>query len=54
MEALCDLGQNNFIIVNIEELGEEDERKSTELQEYVKEKFLSGAKKDRSGKMTIA
>jgi hypothetical protein len=26
----------------------------TELQEYIKQQFLSGAKKDRSGKVTIA
>jgi hypothetical protein len=26
----------------------------TELQEYIKQQFLSGTKKDRSGKVTIA
>jgi hypothetical protein len=40
-------------MVNIEELSEEDQRKYTELQEYIKQQFLSGAKKDRSGKVTL-
>jgi predicted peroxiredoxin len=31
-------------MVNIEELSEEDQRKYTELQEYIKQQFLSGAK----------
>jgi hypothetical protein len=43
----------NVIMVNIEELSEEDQRKYTELQEYIKQQFLSGAKKDRSGKVTL-
>jgi hypothetical protein len=41
------------IMVNIDELSEEDQRKYTELQEYIKRQFLSGAKKDRSGKVTL-
>jgi hypothetical protein len=41
------------IMVNIDELNEEDQRKYTELQEYIKRQFLSGAKKDRSGKVTL-
>jgi hypothetical protein len=32
-------------MVNIEDLGEEDQRKYIELQEYIKQQFLSGAKK---------
>jgi hypothetical protein len=40
-------------MVNIEDLSEEDQRKYIELQEYIKQKFLSGARKDRSGKATI-
>jgi hypothetical protein len=40
-------------MVNIKELSEEDQRKYTELQEYIKQQFLSGAKKDRSGKVTL-
>jgi hypothetical protein len=40
-------------MVNIEELSEEDQRKYTELQEYIKQQFLSSAKKDRSGKVTL-
>jgi hypothetical protein len=40
-------------MVNIEELSEEDQRKYTEMQEYIKQQFLSGAKKDRSGKVTL-
>jgi hypothetical protein len=40
-------------MVNIEELSEEDQRKYTELQEYIKQQFLSGAKKDCSGKVTL-
>jgi hypothetical protein len=39
--------------VNIEELSEEDQRKNTGLQEYIKQQFLSGAKKDRSVKVTL-
>jgi hypothetical protein len=41
------------IMVNIEDLSEEDQRKYTELQEYIKQQFLSGARKDRSGKVTM-
>jgi hypothetical protein len=40
-------------MVNIENLSEEDQRKYTKLQEYIKQQFLSGARKDRSGKVTI-
>jgi hypothetical protein len=40
-------------MVNIEDLSEEDQRKYTELQEYIKQQFLSGARKDRSGKVTM-
>jgi DNA-binding protein YbaB len=54
MGACCDLDRNNVIMVNIEELSEEDQRKYTELQEYIKQQFLSGAKKDCLGKVTIA
>jgi hypothetical protein len=54
MGARCDLDKNNVIIVNIKELSEEDQRKYTELQEYIKLQFLSGAKKDHSGMVTIA
>jgi helix-turn-helix protein len=39
-------------MVNIEDLNEEDQRKYTELQEYIKQ-FLSGARKDRSGMVTM-
>jgi DNA-binding protein YbaB len=42
-----------LITVNIEELSEEDQRKYTELQEYIKQQFLSGAKKDCSVKVTL-
>jgi hypothetical protein len=42
------------IMVNIDELSEEDQRKYTELQEYIKRQFLSGTKKDRSGKVTLS
>jgi hypothetical protein len=48
-----DHDKKNVIMVNIEELSEEDQRKYTELQEYIKQQFLSGAKKDRSGKVTL-
>jgi hypothetical protein len=37
----------------MEELSEEDQRKYIKLQEYIKQQFLSGARKDRSGKMTM-
>jgi hypothetical protein len=40
-------------MVNIEDLSKEDQRKYTELQEYIKQQFLSGARKDRSGKVTM-
>jgi hypothetical protein len=40
-------------MVNIEELSEENQRKYIELQEYIKQQFLSGARKDRSGKVTL-
>jgi hypothetical protein len=41
------------IMVNIEDRSEEDQRKYTELHEYIKQQFLSGARKDRSGKVTM-
>jgi hypothetical protein len=41
------------IMVNIEDLSEEDQKKYTELQEYIKQQFLSDARKDRSGKVTM-
>jgi hypothetical protein len=44
---------SNFIMVNIEELSEEDQRMYTELQGYMKHQFLSAARKDRSGKVTM-
>jgi hypothetical protein len=40
-------------MVNIEDLSEEDQRKYTELQEYIKQEFLSGTRKDHSGKVTM-
>jgi hypothetical protein len=40
-------------MVNIEELSEEDRRKYTELQEYIKQQFLSSTKKDRSSKVML-
>jgi hypothetical protein len=43
-----------MIMVNIEELSKEDHRKYIELQEYIKQQFLSSAKKDRSCKVMIA
>jgi hypothetical protein len=53
MGSQCDIDKKNVIMVNIEELSEEDQRKYTELQEYIKQQFLPGAKKDRSGKVTL-
>jgi hypothetical protein len=53
MGSQCDLDKRNVIMVNIKELSEEDQRKYTELQEYIKQQFLSGAKKDHSGKVTL-
>jgi hypothetical protein len=47
------MDKKNVIMVNIEELSEQDQRKYTKLQEYIKQQFLSGAKKDRSGKVTL-
>jgi hypothetical protein len=40
-------------MVNIEHLSKEDQRKYTELQEYIKQQLLFGARKDRSGKVTM-
>jgi DNA-binding protein YbaB len=53
MGSQCDIDKKNMIMVNIEELSEEYQRKYSELQEYIKQQFLSGAKKDRSGKVTL-
>jgi hypothetical protein len=53
MGSQCDIDKKNVIMVNIEELSEEDQRKYTELQEYIKQQFLSGIRKDRSGKVTM-
>jgi hypothetical protein len=53
MGSHCDLDKNNKIMLNIEELNEEDQRKYTELQEEIKQHFLSGTKKDHSGKVTF-
>jgi hypothetical protein len=53
MGSQCDIDKKNAIMVNIEEFSEEDQRKYTELQEYIKQQFPSGAKKDRSGKVTL-
>jgi hypothetical protein len=53
MGSQCDIDKKNVIMVNIEELSEEDQRKYTEMQEYIKQEFLSGAKKDRSSKLTL-
>jgi hypothetical protein len=44
MGSQCDIDKKNVIMVNIEKLSEEDQRKYTELQEYIKQQFLSGAK----------
>jgi putative cell wall-binding protein len=40
-------------MVNIEDLSAEDQRKYTELHEYIKQQFLSSARKDRSDKVTM-
>jgi hypothetical protein len=53
MGSQCDIDKKNMIMVNIEELSEEDQRKYIELQEYIKQQFLSGARKDRSGMVTM-
>jgi hypothetical protein len=36
MGSQCDIDKKNVIMVNIEELSKEDQRKYTELQEYIK------------------
>jgi hypothetical protein len=36
MGSQCDIDKKNMIMVNIEELSEEDQRKYIELQEYIK------------------
>jgi subtilisin family serine protease len=41
-------------MVNLEELSKEDQRKYTELQEYIKKQFLSSAENGHLGKVTIA
>jgi hypothetical protein len=53
MGSQCDIDKKNVIMVNIEELSEEDQMKYMELQEYIKQQFLPGAKKDHSGKVTL-
>jgi hypothetical protein len=53
MGSQCDIDKKNVIMVNIEELSEEDQMKYMELQEYIKQQFLLGAKKDHSGKVTL-
>jgi carbohydrate-selective porin OprB len=53
MGSQCDIDKKNVIMVNIEELSEEDQWKYMELQEYINQQFLSGAKKDRLGKVTL-
>jgi hypothetical protein len=40
MGSQCNIDKKNVIMVNIEELSEEDQRKYTELQEYIKQQFL--------------
>jgi hypothetical protein len=39
MGSQCDIDKKNVIMVNIEELSEEDQRKYTELHEYIKQHF---------------
>jgi hypothetical protein len=53
MGSQCDIDKKNVIMVNIEELSEEDQRKYTKQQEYIKQQFLSSASKDHSGKVTL-
>jgi hypothetical protein len=53
MGSHCNIDKKNVIMVNIEELSEEDQRKYTELQEYIQQQFFSCDKKDRSGKVTL-
>lgn len=48
--ARCELDPKNIIMANIEELGEEEQRKYAKLQEFVKQQFLLGITKDRHGK----
>jgi vacuolar-type H+-ATPase subunit B/Vma2 len=40
-------------MVSIKELSEEDQWKYAALQEYIKQQFLSGVKKDHQGKATL-
>jgi hypothetical protein len=40
MGSQCNIDKKNVNMVNIEELSEEDQRKYTELQEYIKQQFL--------------
>jgi hypothetical protein len=44
---------SNILMVNIKELSEKDQRKYIKLQEYMKQLFLSCARKGRSGKVTM-
>jgi hypothetical protein len=39
MGSQWDIDKKNVIMVNIEELSEEDQRKYTLLQEYIKQQF---------------
>ncbi|CAN6318944.1 unnamed protein product [Urochloa humidicola] len=47
-----DVDKNNIVMASIEELNEEEQRSYAALQEYIKQQFLTGMKKDRHGKIT--
>ena len=46
-----DLDKNNIVMASIEDLGEEEQRNYAALQEYLKQQFLAGIKKDRHNKV---
>jgi hypothetical protein len=51
MGARCDLDMNNIVTASLEDLSPEEQQKFKALQEYMQVQFLTGVKKDRSGKV---
>jgi hypothetical protein len=51
MGAQCELDMNNIVTASMEDLSLEEQQKFKALQEYIQVQFLTGVKKDRSGKV---
>jgi len=50
--AWTEIDQNNIVMASIEDLNEEEQRNYAALQEYIKQQFLVGIKKDRHDKIS--